>query len=567
MKKSTLIMILSLVLAVAIGVGSTMAYLQDTDEDVNVMTLGNVYIEQHEYERVQNEDGTYEMVNSEKYGEGYKLQEFTQGKPLYPAVGEVTDYGEIVAFDQLGEGASGSQAVLDGIQNAQDKFVLVENTGKSDAYVRTIFAFEMGTMEESRWEEILKTSVGSFTNNGDKPWKYTDIGTAVIDGNTYFLMEAVYTGADTRHVDGVLPAGEYTYCSLAQVYLKPEANNEDMVALDGNGNGTFDILVVSQAVQTQGFADAKTALDTAFGPITVDNNPWKEGGEDLNGTPAFPVMVSTADELVAAIANGGEYYLTADLTLADEPVVIASGKEVTINMNGNTISTSSTSSTTSYGIEVQAGATLELKGEGLVTFYATKPDTEWGGEGQPAFPGYANNTIKNLGKLIIDGPTVENKTAAGGASYCIDCYQGSELIIESGEIKGYDKCAIRMFANSNTLATSVTVNGGEISGKRGIWIQLPGSNPANVRPVYLTVTGGTITSLQPDVDNAIYSYSYGDSFANTNVTITGGTFNGNVAFGGGYKGDTENVTITGGTFNGYLGRYLADDGWEDIAKP
>ncbi|MBR3905599.1 MAG: SipW-dependent-type signal peptide-containing protein, partial [Clostridia bacterium] len=44
MKKSTLIMILSLVLAVALGVGGTLAYLTDDDGDVNVMTVGNVQI-------------------------------------------------------------------------------------------------------------------------------------------------------------------------------------------------------------------------------------------------------------------------------------------------------------------------------------------------------------------------------------------------------------------------------------------------------------------------------------------------------------------------------------------
>ena len=38
-----------------------------------------------------------------------------------------------------------------------------------------------------------------------------------------------------------------------------------MEAIDGNGNGTLDILVLSQAVQTAGFDDAQTALNTAFG--------------------------------------------------------------------------------------------------------------------------------------------------------------------------------------------------------------------------------------------------------------------------------------------------------------
>ena len=39
--------------------------------------------------------------------------------------------------------------------------------------------------------------------------------------------------------------------------------------LDGNDNGKLDILVLTQAVQAQGFANAKTALDTAFGVSDV----------------------------------------------------------------------------------------------------------------------------------------------------------------------------------------------------------------------------------------------------------------------------------------------------------
>ena len=38
-----------------------------------------------------------------------------------------------------------------------------------------------------------------------------------------------------------------------------------------------------------------------------------------------------------------------------------------------------------------------------------------------------------------------------------------------------------------------------------------------------------------------------------------------VAFGGGYKGDTETVNVTGGTFTAGIGRYDASDVWQDIA--
>ena len=56
--KNILMSGLSLVLVAALAISGTVAYLQDDDSDVNVMTLGNVSIEQHEYERVV-ENGEY----------------------------------------------------------------------------------------------------------------------------------------------------------------------------------------------------------------------------------------------------------------------------------------------------------------------------------------------------------------------------------------------------------------------------------------------------------------------------------------------------------------------------
>lgn len=268
---------------------------------------------------------------------------------------------------------------------------------------------------------------------------------------------------------------------------------------------------------------------------------------------------------LALDAKSPKITLQNDIVLNDAPLTIDYNTE--IDLNGHTITGISTSNTTSNLIKVAPGAELTLTGNGLISFGATTPDTNWGGEGQPAFPGYANNTISCQGKLIIDGVTIKNVTAPGGASYAIDCYPGAELVINSGVIDGVGKCAIRMFANSNTTATNVTVNGGQITGKRAIWIQLPGSNIASEKIANLTINGGKLICTNKAADVAIYSYSFGDSFAKTNVTITGGEFDGLVAFGGGEKTTQETVTITGGTFNDGVGRYLANDGWEDITVP
>ncbi|MBR5005138.1 MAG: hypothetical protein IKY14_06745, partial [Erysipelotrichaceae bacterium] len=53
-------------------------------------------------------------------------------------------------------------------------------------------------------------------------------------------------------------------------YLKSIATNEDVEKLDGNKNGTLDIIVLSQAIQAEGFASAVAAFDAGF-PIG-DNN-------------------------------------------------------------------------------------------------------------------------------------------------------------------------------------------------------------------------------------------------------------------------------------------------------
>ena len=79
MKKSKLFLILALVLSLAVGLGGTLAYLTDTDEAVNVMTLGNVQIEQIELQRAEGVDYN-NGGNPLKLGD---LVPFQQGKALF----------------------------------------------------------------------------------------------------------------------------------------------------------------------------------------------------------------------------------------------------------------------------------------------------------------------------------------------------------------------------------------------------------------------------------------------------------------------------------------------------
>lgn len=272
--KKFLLSALALVTVAALAITGTIAWLQDDDSDVNVMTVGNVYIDQHEYERVVNTDGTYKTETIDGVT-SYVLKEFTQDKPLLPATeidanGQPYNYGagdwDTTKVKMTQVDSHGTMDVFVN-KNAQDKFVTVENTGTTDAYVRTLIAFELGTLAKDKFDDVIGTS--SFMT-AKKVWIVNDLGVYEIDGNNYVVYEYVYNGAAHDnlggvHANGVLPAGDTTYPSLCQVYMKAAATNADVEALDGNKDGKYNILVRSQAVQVAGFENA----DEAFGGVTT----------------------------------------------------------------------------------------------------------------------------------------------------------------------------------------------------------------------------------------------------------------------------------------------------------
>jgi len=195
-------------------------------------------------------------------------------------------------------------------------------------------------------------------------------------------------------------------------------------------------------------------------------------------------------------------------------------------------------------------------GGGKITTNALNPDMK-------PIPGFASNTISNYGTLVLESGTIENASNAP-AAYPVDCYSGSTFTMNGGKLLA-ERCALRMFCNSATNTINVTINGGVIEGgTRGIWIHLPSSDSTKAAAGNLTINGGTING---GTGLSLYVYSFGNNHTATYVTITGGVFNNDVAFGAGYYETQEIVSITGGTFNGELGRYLENDGWEDIQKP
>ena len=280
---------------------------------------------------------------------------------------------------------------------------------------------------------------------------------------------------------------------------------------------------------------------------------------EINGTP-YQTLQAALDA-----ADNQTITLVRNIAL-DAPLVFASGKTAVLDLNGKTVSDTSTSAATSYLLAVKSGADLTVR-NGTLTFAATTPDTQWGEDGLPDYPGYANNTVRNEGTLTIENASLENKTRKGGASYVVDNYAGAKLTVNDGSVltqSGGD-IAIRMF-NASAGAIEVTVNGGTITGYRAVWIQLASTNAAVAPVMKLTVTGGTLTSADQTYNQAVYSYSYGNDMKNVLINVTGGTFNGDIALtGGSNKTNIEALNISGGTFNGAWGFYSYGDYEKSLA--
>ncbi len=309
--KNVLIMGLSFVLVAAAAVSGTVAYLQDDDSDVNVMTLHNVSIAQHEYQRA---DGISHINAGAVEGD---LVPFEQGQALYPAVPTADDaYEAEQDADKCfhwGDYSPGWNGLWNDskLANVMDKFVFVENTGDTDAYYRTLIALECPedmTIGYSGDDEI------NVNVNGNERFDWDEVGFINIDGTRYEVWSVTYKE--------ILTPGEVSRPSLLQVVLTHNATNEHMDAL----GGTYEILVLSQAVQTTGFADAFTALDAGFGDDNAVNAAEWFGG------------ITIAEE--PGITEGGEYDLTGDVYTIDSAYFHTQkvyGETVTINGNGATV--------------------------------------------------------------------------------------------------------------------------------------------------------------------------------------------------------------------------------------
>ncbi len=493
--KKVILLGMSFVLVAAVAIGGTLAYLTDTDSDINVMTMGNVRIEQIEQEW---NEGETELVN------------FTQAKPLLPYVGEF-------GWENRDE-ASGAYRRFT-MNNVVDKYVSVKNTGITDAYVRTFIALEMG---DYSYEDFNMIGVSINKTDGQEfpglHWNWTDDFVAEIGGKNYNIMVAVY--------DKELLPGETTIPSLLQVYLSKDATNETVEKLDGNDNGTYDIFVYSEAVQADGFEQVGSvaALNTAFGDTSAPTHyhPWSVKAE-----------VATADDLTKAIQDGADVItLTANIT-AD--VTIPEGETVVLNLNGCSLNATTIDDAGKPGVAITNSGNLILTGEGSIR---TRNIMNYGNlvvDGDITVTGgwsSGGSAIWNEGDVVINNGTfVQDVTNT--SNYAVkNATENTSIVINGGTFKGYHGA---VGAEGGTLV----INGGDFT---CIGCSFTNSDHCVYAggDAVVEINGGTFTGT--DETAAGDSIVCGDS--SVAVVVNGGTF-----ISKGCSDTLGAVTVKGGDWN------------------
>ena len=238
MKKKILSIALVVAMIAIIAAGS-FAYFTDKDAQTNTFTVGDVKID------------LFEDFNTEKLN-------------LVPAVGTMDENGYAV------------------YENKIEKEVYVENTGSQKSYVRVQIAVPMiynetigADGEEIGWQAPIRLCWSEFTcHQGQWNWgkelaandKYEGLVNSGYDMNMYNvkingIWYCVYVGT----YETALDPEQVTKDAIDNVYMPPEITQEDIAYFNDNAQGWNNVYVVAEAVQADGFADAFTALNTAFG--------------------------------------------------------------------------------------------------------------------------------------------------------------------------------------------------------------------------------------------------------------------------------------------------------------
>lgn len=424
--KKKALMVGSYVAVAALAIGGTLAYLTDRENATNTFTVGNVDIQ-------LNED-------------------FEQGSELLPGV----DINKDVTITNIGSSDAWvwhTYAVPTTLINAEG------NAGKNAVHFN---------LEGEYWDQE--------NPDGEGTWHYNGLVNNVkIDdsGIEYTIVTLLY--------NDVLEAGKTTNIGLSNVYLDtrvdidPDGNmywveNGTPVDLNWNveENGAPKIYVNAYAIQAEEF-------NTVHEAYAAYSKQW---GTNNNGIYVSTATASTASDVKAAIAKGGEVTITSDIT-ASPTTAEEAGNAVTtdtaIDMNGKeyTYDLDNVDYDSLDGIGISAfaatdGATLTLTDANIVSdgygVYAKGGDIVINGG---SYIADITAVQANGGTVTIEGGYFESTSEKYGATYLLNLidHSNSKIIVKGGTFKDFNPADNKAEnPQVNFVAEGYTVTSEEIDG-------------------------------------------------------------------------------------------------------
>ena len=303
-----------------------------------------------------------------------------------------------------------------------------------------------------------------------------------------------------------------------------------------------------------------------------------QNGELSNGLPA-------AVEGVITLSGTASYTLTGAIT---SPIKVEEGANITINLNGQNISSDTGHTIENHGtITITGTGTVSNGAAGKSAFFNIPNATAYlyGGTFEDGY----YYTIKNFGTMTIDGATVKRAAendnvdnqngssliangwyATTDAGYTHNEASGTPtLIIKSGTFDGglnviknddYGVLTINGGTFQNSMGQVIlnwneaTINGGTFSASnQSLALISNGYINDTADKGQLTINGGTFTTTTQS--QTIFSYGE-DASQNSKgyVAINGGVFEGRFPVSVPYE-----LEITGGSYTSNPQEYLTDD--------
>ena len=272
--------------------------------------------------------------------------------------------------------------------------------------------------------------------------------------------------------------------------------------------------------------ESKTETRTFTGIPVMANYRTNIYGALLTNNIGFDVEIeedfanTPEDDLNVAAQIGGTYTLTEDIILTEALNVTA---EFTLDLNGHNIYIDATYDNSNY----EASSAIVNGDKGVLTL-----------TGNGEIKAENNYTVRNNGKMVIDGVTIKNGVMNFG-----------DLTIESGSISNDRSGKHAIYGNDAKL----TVNGGtfhnENAGNATIFAY---AGEVIINDGVFTIADGTATIG--------YTSCLLDAQGSAKFTINGGKVNGEI------RDYNNNTTIYGGTYSVKPNANFIAEGYTAIKK-